>query len=238
MAQKKFASLEEVAAQMGVEINAQTKPFLSTFVIKEKGAAAEATTSKKKELLEEAELYGVVIADKDKETVDSIKLRIAGHLFNEERTEELEEFLAKVKLAISEEGKVYRVKASIKPIEERNAGNREGTIGNLSIKILQDPAYADLSVADLVEEFPAFCDAQGFPELGAKGTTSSSLSWYVNYCRKHFIEVVERKRVVKAVKTEGGKQLGAELTLEKALKPRGFQKKAIIAEESLDLDAA
>lgn len=239
MAQKKFATIEEVAAQMGVEINEQTKPFLSTFVLKEKGAGVEAAGAKKKELFDEATLYGVEITEKDKETVDSLKIRIVGHLYSEGREEELAEFCEKNKLAVNEEGKIYRVKAAIKPIEERNAGGKEGTIGNLSIKILQEEDYADKSVAELVELFPAFCEAQGYAEQGAKGTTVASLQWYVNYCRKHFIQIVERKRATKAAKVEGGKQLGAELTLEKALAPKGFaKKKADVADASLDLDAA
>lgn len=240
MAQKKFATIEEVAQQMGVEINDQTRPFLSTFVLKEKGAGAEAAGAKKKELFDEAALYGVEIADKDKETVDSLKIRIVGHLYSEGREEELAEFCEKNKLAVNEEGKIYRVKAAVKPIEERNAGGKEGTIGNLSIKILQAEEYADKSVAELVELFPAFCEEQGYPEQGAKGTTVASLQWYVNYCRKHFIQIVERKRATKAAKVEGGKQLGAELTLEKALAPKGFAKKKADApaDSSLDLDAA
>lgn len=236
MAQKKFATIEEVAEQMGVAINEQTRPFLTTFVIKEKGAGAEAAGAKKKELFDEATLYGVEIADKDKETVDSLKLRIVGHLYSEGREEELNEFCEKNRLAVDDEGRVYRIKAAVKPIEERNAGGKEGTIGNLSIKILQDESHADKSIAELVDIFPEFCSAQGYPEQGAKGTTVASLQWYVNYCRKHFISVVERKRAAKAVKTEGGKQLGAELTLEKALAPKGFAKKKV-AEGSLDLDA-
>ena len=243
MAQKKFATIEEVATQMGVEINDQTRPFLSTFVLKEKGVGAEAAGAKKKELFDEAVLYGVEIAEKDKETVDSLKIRIVGHLFSEGRTEELAEFCEKNKLAVDDEGKIFRVKAAVKPIEERNAGGKAGTIGNLSILILQEEDYADKSVAELVELFPEFCELQGYPEQGAKGTTVASLQWYVNYCRKHFIQIVERKRAAKAAKTEGGKQLGAELTLEKALAPKGFAKKkeattAAPAAESLDLDNA
>lgn len=242
MANKKFNTIEEVAAQMGVEINDQTRPFLSTFVLKPKGEGAEAAGAKKKELFEEAALYGVEIAEKDKETVDSLKIRIVGHLYSEGREEELAEFCEKNKLAVNEEGKIYRVKAAVKPIEERNAGGKEGTIGNLSIKILQEEAYADKSVAELVELFPAFCEEQGYPEQGAKGTTTASLQWYVNYCRKHFIQIVEHKRATKAAKTEGGKQLGAELTLEKALAPKGFAKKkeatAAPAASDLDLDNA
>lgn len=239
MAQKKFATIEEVAEQMGVEINEQTKPFLMTFVIKEKGAAADTAGAKKKELFEEAALYGVEISEKDKETVDSLKVRIVGHLYSEGREEELAAFCEKNRLAIDEDGKIFRVKASIKPIEERNAGGKEGTIGNLSIKILQDERYADKSVAELVDIFPAFCEEQGYPEQGAKGTTTASLQWYVNYCRKHFIQIVERKRNARAPKTESGKQLGAELTLEKALAPKGFaKKKTAPADEALNLDEA
>lgn len=243
MAQKKFATIEEVAAQMGVEINEQTKPFLTTFVIKEKGAVNEASGIKKKELFDEALLYGVSIADKEKETVDSLKIRIVGHLYSLGREEELAEFCEKNKLAVDEDGKIYRVKASVKPIEQRNAGGRAGTIGNLSILILQDEALAEKSVAELVDEFPAFCEAQGYPEQGAKGTTVASLQWYVNYCRKHFISVVERKTKAKNPKNDGGKQLGAELTLEKALAPKGFAKKKAanadtLASIALDLDEA
>ena len=238
MAQKKFATLEEAAAAMGIEITPQTTPFISAFVIKEKGAPAESTSNRKKELFEEAELFGLAIADKDKETVDSLKLRIVKFLHDEGRDSELEDFCAANKLAVNEEGKVYRVKAAIKSIEERTAGGRAGTIGNLTILLLQDETYADLSVADLVDEFPKFCEAKGYAEQGAKGTTTASLQWYVNYCRKHFIEIVERKRATKGVKVEGGKQLGAELTLEKALAPKGFAKKKAEAApaDALDLD--
>jgi hypothetical protein len=234
MAQKKYATIEEVASAMGVEINAQTKPFLSSFVLKEKGVGAEIAGAKKKELFAEAELYGVKIAEADKETVDSLKIRIVGHLYSEGREDELGEFLEKNRLAIDGEGKIYRVKSAVKPIEERNAGGKEGTIGNLSIKILQDEEYADKAISELVFLFPEFCDEQGYSEQGAKGTTVASLQWYVNYCRKHFIEIVERKRVTKTVKGESGKQLGAELTLEKALAPKGFAKKK--AEAALDLE--
>lgn len=236
MAQKKYATIEEVAEAMGVEITDQTRPFLSTFVLKTKGEGAETAGNKKKELFTAAEMYGVVIADKEKETVDSLKVRIVGHLFSEGREDELKEFCAQNKLTVDEEGRIFRVKAAIKPIEERNAGTREGTIGSLSIKLLQDERYADKSISELVELFSDFCVEQGYPEQGAKGTTASSLQWYVNYCRKHFIPICERKKATKTVKAEGGtKQLGAELTLAKALEPKGFaKKKAQVAAEHND----
>ena len=241
MAQKKYATIEEVAEAMCVEITEQTRPFLSTFLLKTKGEGAEAAGNKKKELFASAEMYGVMIEDKEKETVDSLKVRIVGHLYSEGREEELQEFCAQNKLTVDEDGKIFRVKAAIKPIEERNAGTREGTVGNLSIKLLQDERYADRPISELVDIFPDFCVEQGFPEQGAKGTTSSSLQWYVNYCRKHFIPICERKKVTKTIKTEGGgsKQLGAELTLEKALAPKGFAKKKVEAAEggeSLNLE--
>jgi hypothetical protein len=239
MAQKKFATLEEAAAAMGVELTDQIKPFLNTFVIKEKKEKVEGeetTSNRKKELLEKAELYSVPIADKAKETVDSLKIRITQHLYSEGKTEELEEFCAANKLAVDEDGKLYRVKAAIKSIEDRVAGDKAGTVGNLTILMLQSEEYADMSMPELAAEFPAFCEAQGYPEQGAKGTTPASITWYVNYCRKHFIQIVERKHAKKATgKTKTGKQLGAEMTLEKALTPRGFAKKKAEA-GSVDLE--
>ena len=238
MAQKKFDTLEEVAEQMGVEINDQTKPFLMKFVVKTKTEKepGEQTTNRKKELFDEAVAFGLELTEKDKETVDSLKVRIVGHLYSEGREEELAEFCEKNKLAVNDEGRIYRVKAAIKPIEERKAGGREGTIGNLSIKLLQADEYAEMSVPELVEVFNDFCTEQGYPEQGAKGTTTASLQWYVNYCRKHFIEVVERKRSAKGAKVASGKTLGAELTLAKALEPKGFAKKKADVGASMELE--
>lgn len=240
MAQKKFATLEEAAAAMGVELTDQIKPFLNTFVIKdkkEKVDGEEAASNRKKELLEAATLYGLAIEDKSKETVDSLKIRIVDFLYKNDREDELAEFCGANKLAIGEDGKLYRVKAAVKTIEDRKAGDKEGTVGNLTILLLQEEEYADMSIPELVEVFPEFCEKQGYPEQGAKGTTASSMQWYVNYCRKHFIQIVERKRAAKSGKTKTGKQLGAEMTLEKALAPRGFaKKKAESSEPPLDLE--
>ena len=240
MAAKKFETIEEVASEMGVEINEQTKPFLMKFVVKKKGEPGEAsegtTSNRRKELLAEAKEFGIDIAEPAAETVDSLKLRIIGHLYSEGMETELEKFCAENKLAIDEDGKVYRVKSAVKPIEERKAGEKEGTIGALSIKLLQDERYAHMSVTELVDVFPEFCEEQGYPEQGAKGTTNASLQWYVNYCRKHFISIVERARTPKAKAVEGGKRLGAELTMEKALAPKGFARKKASDAAPMDLE--
>lgn len=218
---QKFETIELAAQAMGVEINDQTRPFLETFVIKEKGVSANA---KKKALYDEIVAMGVEGLDFDAETMDSLKVRGCAFLYNEGMFDELDAFAARFNLAVDHEtGSIHRVKATVKAIEDRNAGGKEGTVGWLTIKMLQDEDYADKSIQELVDGFSEFAANLGYPDV--KPTTAPSIQWYVNYCRKKGIEICERKRAARAQKGTGGVALGAELTLEKALAPRGFKKK-------------
>lgn len=224
---QKYATIEEVAQVMNIEINDQTRPFLNKFV---KKAGVEGAGQRKKELMAKAGAYGLVIGeenggfDPEKENVDSLKIRIIQHLLGESRLEELHEFAGSYNLVVDEEtGRIFRQKAAVKKIEDRNAGQTPGSVGALSIALLQDERYADKTIAELVQIFPEYAEEQvGEP----KNTTQPALQWYVNYCRKHNIEIIDRKRVVKA-KTEGGSSVGAELTLDKALAAKGFAKKKV-----------
>lgn len=216
----KFDTIEEAAEAMGIpEINDQNKPFLLTFV---KKSTNETSSQRKKHLLEEAAGYGLDGLDEAVETVDSLKLRICQFLYNEARFEDLDEFAGRNNLGVDhEDGRVYRIKAAVKPIEQRNAGSKEGTVGYNTIALLQDEEYADLSVAELVEKFSEINPEQK--------TTAPSIQWYINYCRKKDIPIVERKRASRAKadadSAGDGKVFGAELTLEKALAPKNFKKK-------------
>jgi len=230
---EKFETIEEAASAMGVELNDQTRPFLETFVKKAGGVSAGA---KKKALYEEVVAMGVEGLELDKETMDSLKVRGCQHLFAEGDTDGLDSFAARFNLAVDHEsGAVHRVKAKVKPIEERNAGKKEGTVGWLTIKMLQDERFADVPVTEMVEQFSAFAEELGYPDV--KPTTAPSIQWYINYCRKTDVEICERKRVARAAGgSSDGPTLGAELTLEKALEPRGFKKNAAPAETGSDLD--
>lgn len=224
---QKYATIEEVAIVMGIEINDATKPFLNKFV---KKAGVEGAGQRKKELLAKAEAYGLAVGeenggfDPEKENVDSLKIRIIQHLLGEARFEELTEFASSYNLVVdTDTGRIFRQKAAVKKIEDRNAGQTPGSVGALSIAILQDERYADMTIAELVTIFPTFAEEQtGEP----KTTTQPALQWYVNYCRKHDIAIIDRKRPTKA-KVEGAGSVGAELTLDKALAAKGFAKKKI-----------
>lgn len=223
---EKFATIEEAASALGCEITDKTRAYLQTLV---KSAVSENAGAKKANLLAEAEAFGLTGLDKDKETVDSLKVRIVNFLFANAMQEELDKFAGENNLVVDAEGKIFRKKAAIKPIEERNAGKTPGSVGALSIAILQDPDYAGKTIAELVELFSEFCEMSGYP---GKKTTPTSLNWYVNYARKHKIEIIERPKTSKAKTAEGGAVLGAELTLEKALAPKGFAKKKTEGKEA------
>ncbi len=232
---QKFDTIEEAAAASGIEINDQTRPFLETFVKKAGGSSAGA---KKKALFEEVEAMGVEGLELDKETMDSLKVRGCQHLYSQGDFDGLDEFAGRFNLAVDHEtGAVHRVKAKVKPIEERNAGKKEGTVGWITIKMLQDERFADMPVTDLVNEFSAYAAELGYPDV--KPTTAPSIQWYINYCRKTGVEICERKRAARSqAGGDDGPNLGAELTLEKALAPRGFKKtkKADEAETGSDLN--
>lgn len=228
---KKYETIEEVALAMNIEINEMTTPFLKKFV---KKSGVEGAGQRKKELLEKAAAYGVVVGeenggfDPEKETVDSLKIRIIQHLLGEVRLEELSEFADSYNLVVDEDtGKIFRKKAAVKKIEDRSAGKTPGSVGALTIAILQDPRYADHSVAELATAFPEFVAEQGYEP---RATTNPSIQWYINYCRIKQIEIIPRKRAAKA-RVEGGTSVGAELTLDKALAAKGFAKKKKAAED-------
>ncbi len=228
MSKLKYDTIEEAADASGIELNEQTRPFLATFVKKAGGSNAG---EKRKLLFQEVEEMGVEGMDADKETMDSLKVRGCQFLYSQGQMEELEAFASRFNLTVDEEtGAVHRVKAKVKPIEERNAGSKEGTVGWVTIQMLQNEDYADMPVTELVEHFTDFATELGYPEL--KPTTAPSIQWYINYCRKKGIEICQRKTANKAA-TAGG--LGAELTLEKALEPRGFKKKKSEGEAGDDL---
>ncbi len=229
----KYETIEEAAEASGIELNDQTRPFLDTFV-KKAGSNAGA---KKKALFEELVEIGLTDLDLDKETMDSLKVRGCQHFYAEGDMEALEEFAGRFNLVVNQEdGSIHRAKAKVKPIEERNAGKKEGTVGWITIQMLQDEAYADIPVTEMAEHFADYAAELGYPET--KPTTAASIQWYINYCRKTGVEICERVRKTKAA--ADGTALGAELTLEKALAPRGFKKKAAPVEEAsdgeLDLD--
>ena len=225
----KFETIEAAAEAMGVELNDQTRPFLGTFVIKNKDAVNP--NARKKALFEKVVALGVEGLELDKETMDSLKLRGCMHLFGEARLEELDQFAAEYNLAVNHEtGAVHRLVSPVKPIEQRNAGQREGTVGWVTIQMLQDPEFAGVSVQEIADGFVDYAAALGY-EL--KPTTTASIQWYINYCRKKGIEICERKS---GRKSKGANEpgLGAELTLEAALAPRAFKKKAKPAEAPVD----
>lgn len=230
---EKFETIEDAATAMGVELNDQTTPFLETFV--KKAGSGVSAGAKKKALFEEVVAMGVEGMELDKETMDSLKVRGCQHLFAEGDGDALDEFAARFNLAVDHEtGAVHRVKAKVKPIEERNAGKKEGTVGWLTIQMLQDERFADVPVTDMVDQFSEFAAELGYPDV--KPTTAPSIQWYINYCRKTGVEICERKRVARAAAGTEGTTLGAELTLEKALEPRGFKKKPASEETGSDLN--
>ena len=231
---QKFDTIEEAAAASGIEINDQTRPFLESFVKKASNLGGVSAGAKRKALYDEVVAMGIDDLDFEKETMDSLKVRGCQYLFSMGEFDALDEFAGRFNLAVDHEtGAVHRVKAKVKPIEERNAGKKEGTIGWLTIQLLQSEEHADLPVSDLVAQFSDFAAELGYPDV--KPTTAPSIQWYINYCRKTGVEICERKKVTKAA-VEGGQSLGAELTLEKALAPKQFKKKAPVEETGADLD--
>ena len=241
----KYNTIEEVVAATGVELNEKTRPFLESFVKKAAGASSESATDKKKQLLSQAELFGVQGLDPENENSTMLQVKIITFLYEEGRLEEMKEFATSNNLYVTDEGHIHRIKQAVKPIEKRNAGVKEGSVGYNTIQLLKDPEYAGLSASEL---------AQKQAEVYGQTTTSACIQWYINYCNKKKqaaidegnvdlaaeFEICTRQRAARASKaTEGGVTLGAELTLEKASKPRGFQKKAKAADlgEQMDLEA-
>jgi hypothetical protein len=246
--QTKYDTIEEVVAATGVELNEKTRPFLESFVKKAAGTPGEASvtsSAKKKGLLEQAELFGVKGLDPENENSTMLQVKIITHLFDEGRLEECKEFAAANNLFVTDTGAIHRVKQAIKPIEQRNAGVKEGSVGYNTIQLLKEDEYAGLTASEL---------AVKQAEVFGQTTTAACIQWYINYCHKKKeaalaagnaeladeFTIAVRQRTARASKAaEGGVVLGAELTLEKASKPRGFQKKATTATlgEQMDLEA-
>lgn len=245
--QTKYDTIEEVVAATGVELNEKTRPFLESFVKKAAGAVGEVSTSaKKKALLEQAELFGVAGLDPENENATMLQIKIITHLFEEGRLDEMKEFATANNLYVTDEGHIHRVRQAVKPIEQRNAGVKEGSVGYNTIQLLKDPEYAALTASEL---------ALKQAEVYGQNTTAACVQWYINYCNKKkaaaeadgnadLVEeftIAPRQRAARATKSaEGGVTLGAELTLEKAAKPRGFKKKdkpAAELGEQMDLEA-
>lgn len=225
-AKQKFETIEAASAEMGVEINEKTRPFLMSFVKKAEGASA---SQKKTELIEEATRFGVQGIEADKENATTLQIKILTFLFENDRIDEMKTFATKYNLFVTDDGAIHRVRQAVKPIEQRNAGVKEGSVGYNTIQLLKDPEYSSLTAAELAEKQLEIYDQK---------TTSSCVQWYINYCHKKVealkvlgedptpYEICERKRTARSNKAaEGGVALGAELTLEKAMKPRGFAKK-------------
>jgi len=242
--QQKYDTIEEVVAATGVELNEKTRPFLESFVKKAASAVGESSTAKKKSLLEQAELFGVTGLDAENENSTMLQIKIITHLFNEGRLDEMKEFATAQNLYVTDEGHIHRVRQAVKPIEQRNAGVKEGSVGYNTIQLLKNPEFANLSASEL---------AAKQAEVYGQNTTAACVQWYINYCNKKRqaaieanepelageFEICPRQRAARATKSaEGGVTLGAELTLEKAAKPRGFKKKATAdLGDQMNLDA-
>jgi len=244
--QTKYDTIEEVVAATGIELNAKTRPFLESFVKKAATAPGEVSVSaKKKALLEQAELFGVKGIDAENENATMLLIKIITFLHEENRTEECKEFATANSLYVTDEGHIHRIRQSVKPIEQRNAGVKEGSVGYNTIQLLKDPEHSGLTAAEL---------ALKQADMYGQSTTAACIQWYINYCNKkrdaaaaegnldlaEEFTIAPRTRVSRAVKSaEGGVVLGVELTLEKAAKPRGFQKKVKTDElgDQMDLEA-
>ena len=228
---QKYDTIEEVVAATGVELNEKTRPFLESFVKKVAVAKGESSTNKKKELLAKAEAFGMSGIKPEEENVSMLLVKIITFLYDEGRTDEMNSFAAENNLHVTEDGHIHRIRQAVKPIEQRNAGVKEGSVGYNTIQLLKNEEYASLSASEL---------AIKQAEVYGQNTTAACVQWYINYCNKRKaaaetegnVEMAEefticvRQRAARTVKASGGNvALGAELTLEKAMKPRGFAKK-------------
>jgi hypothetical protein len=243
----KYETIEQVVEATGVELTERTRPFLESFI---KKATSENAGLKKKELMDNAATFGLTGLDEEKENVTTLQIKILTFLFEEGHHEEMKEFAAKHNLFVTDDGHIHRVKQAVKPIEERNAGVKAGTVGYNTIQVLKDATVASLTASEVATELEKRFNQK---------TTAPSVQWYINYCHKKVEEAVKSKNAYLAtledgeadatkvavfdaaieqftiaarskankVKTaEGGVALGAELTLEKAQAPKGFAKKA------------
>jgi len=230
---QKYDTIEEVVAATGVELNEKTRPFLESFVKKAAGSkeGSDSASAKKKALLEQAVVFGIEGIDASAENVTMLQIKIITFLYDAGRLEEMNTFAAANNLHVTEEGHIHRVRQAVKPIEERNAGVKEGSVGFNTIQLLKDPEFAKLSAAEL---------AIKQAEIYGQNTTAACIQWYINYCGKKAaaasaagnsdlaeeFEICPRQRSTRGGKAvEGAVKLGAELTMEKASKPRGFAKK-------------
>jgi hypothetical protein len=250
---QKYDTIEEVAAAMNVEINDKTRSFLEAFV---KKAPGEAAGAKRKDLLKEAELFGVQGLDPDNENIGTLQIKIIGFLFDNARLDEMKEFAAKHKLFVTDTGAIHHIKQAVKSIEQRNAGVKEGSVGYNTIQLLKEEEYAGCTAAELVQKLA---------EIFEQETTPACIQWYINYCHKkkeaaekakaeaiataeaagevlepdkvlafdttiENFTIAERTRAIRTKTVAGtGVALGAQLTMEKATKPKGFKKKPAVA---------
>lgn len=229
---QKYDTIEEVVAATGVELNEKTRPFLESFVKKAaKDSTGESASSKKKALLEKAKELGLEGLNPEEENVSMLLVKIITFLFDAGREEEMKAFASENNLHVTESGQIHRIRQAVKPIEQRNAGVKEGSVGYNTILLLKDSELASLSAAEL---------AQKQAEVYGQNTTAACVQWYINYCNKKKLAaeaegsmelaaeytICQRQRSVRTTKAAtNGIALGAELTLEKAQKPRGFAKK-------------
>ena len=134
----------------------------------------------KTQLIAKAAGLGLVVEDKD--TKEMLLEKVATFYSENDKGEELAEFLEENGFAQDEEGNI------VKRTKRRSLGENPNTKAFHTIKVLQDESLEHLSYP----EMSAF-----LKETEGVETTANSIAWYANWLKTKGRPVVARKKIKK-----------------------------------------
>jgi len=134
-----------------------------------------------------AKVAGLGLEVEDKDTKEILLEKVANHLSEEGKDEELLEFLEENGFTLDEEGNV------VKRTKRRSLGENPNTKAYHTIKVLQDETLAHLSYPELRDYLK---ETEGIE------TTASSIAWYAAWLKSKNKPVVARNKPKKADKKE------------------------------------
>lgn len=141
-----------------------------------------------------AKTAGLGLTVDDKDTKEALLEKVANHLSEEGKNEELLEFLEENGFTLDEEGNV------VKRTKRRSLGENPNTKAFHTISVLQNEELAHLSYPELVAYLK---------ETEGVETTANSIAWYANWLKAKGRDCVARAKKVKA-KPEGEAEAPAE----------------------------
>jgi CO dehydrogenase/acetyl-CoA synthase beta subunit len=138
-----------------------------------------------------AKAAGLGLEVEDKDTKEMLLEKIATFLSEEERTEDLTEFLEENGFTLNEEGEV------VKKTKRGTLGENPNTKAYHTIQALQNEELAGLTYPEL---------AKYIKETEGVETTANSIAWYANWLKSKGKPVVARQKAKKEAAPEEAAQ--------------------------------